>query len=597
MRKGDQRLIFIFYLISSLFLFTESANAFGRKSQSESPCPHLRILQADKLDLTDTEIRLLCGDPEQNRVGRAWSDIPITQAKRNFTNFLQDRGYFFPKFREVQPGLMEFDPGEKTHIKNLKGENLPDEVRLDRYRMHKGEELTPKRVSSARDWLKKRFQEEGYPCPEVEAEATPETGEMVFRWLNPSEAAAISAIQEDGTIGLRTGIIRRYDAFRVGQQYSLMRTQITGKRSSADHLTISHDLEPNCRDYLPQSKQIEILETIQVGPPRLITFAVGLNTESIVIGRASWAHTRLGKNGSDVSFTLRGSLKEQSALAKANWYFLNHPSRQSIAPLFRFSHENERRYELIALRGQTLWTTGFEFGQAGFTFGIGPGGRNIQQIDGVGPLHSRFMTIETEMNYLSHAYEYYSDSPRMGQKLSFISTFVPSNIPYVGHPFHARIEGTTLFNPGGYDPPLFVFGVRGGIFFTKISQQTRLVDVPIDFRKWIGGGRDVRGFGREELPDNDFGARAGGFAGAEVRVPHILPAELEPFVFTDGAWLRYGATPNAEGLQGFWSPGFGIRWESPIGALRTSLAHGYEIGKPDSRLSHWQFYLSLGEEF
>ena len=43
-----------------------------------------------------------------------------------------------------------------------------------------------------------------------------------------------------------------------------------------------------------------------------------------------------------------------------------------------------------------------------------------------------------------------------------------------------------------------------------------------------------------------------------------------------------------------------MRWESPIGAMRATLAHGF--ASPTGTLTragheHWQFYFSFGEEF
>lgn len=588
-------------ILLSLTVQPTLTHAFAKKRDFESPCAKIRVLRPGEIDLSETEKRLLCGDDdEEHRTGRAWKDIPVAQAKAHFRNFLQDRGFFFPEFRDIGSGVIEFDPGPRSFVKKISGSSIPPQVFLDKYRYVKGDPLTPKAVGTVKAWVKKRLQEEGFPCPELEANGDPSTGEILIKWLNVRPPATIAGIREDGSIGLANDVIRRYDAFKLGWPYSLVTTEITERRAMSSRVVLSDDLEPECLAQVspPMIDRVAVKETLHAGPPRLISFGVGANTESLILAKAAWSHTRLGRVGSNFEVLVRGSLREQLALARGDWYYHDQNAmRQRISPFVQFSHENERRYELISARTQALWQFGGEVPFGSWTFGVGPGWQNIKQLDGLGPRETQYMTVKNELSFTSHNFEYYSSSPRNGARAALSTTYVPFKLENVGYPISLKLSATALTAPGHFDPPWIVLGARGRVSVTLLDEETRIGNVPIEFRDWTGGGQTVRGFGRYELPDNDAGARVILSYGTEARVPHLLPFNLQPFVFIDGAWLRTGEIVNGERTQGFWSPGIGLRWESPIGALRANLAHGYEIGNPSSNLSHLQFYLSLGEEF
>jgi outer membrane translocation and assembly module TamA len=144
-----------------------------------------------------------------------------------------------------------------------------------------------------------------------------------------------------------------------------------------------------------------------------------------------------------------------------------------------------------------------------------------------------------------------------------------------------------------------VLGVRGAAATTITGERPGPdIKIPPGFRQYLGGSRDLRGFGREELPANGLGGLSSVFGGVELRFGGPLPLGTQPLLFLDAGAL--GNAPWSLDHPAYVSPGFGARWESPIGVVRTSLAHGFilpgDTSVPDS-FSHLQFYLSLGEEF
>ncbi len=81
------------------------------------------------------------------------------------------------------------------------------------------------------------------------------------------------------------------------------------------------------------------------------------------------------------------------------------------------------------------------------------------------------------------------------------------------------------------------------------------------------------------------------FAAAEARLTGVLPYNLEPLAFLDVGAV--GSDPLTLDSPLLLSPGAGFRWKSPIGVLRTTLAHGF----PAAPAGGWTFYFSFGEEF
>ena len=79
----------------------------------------------------------------------------------------------------------------------------------------------------------------------------------------------------------------------------------------------------------------------------------------------------------------------------------------------------------------------------------------------------------------------------------------------------------------------------------------------------------------------------------------MLPHGLQPLVFVDAAVVgrsSFKLDPNV-----YWSPGLGIRWNSPVGSVRVTVARGL-VWRRDSAAEvlikpQWQFFLSLGAEF
>jgi outer membrane translocation and assembly module TamA len=98
------------------------------------------------------------------------------------------------------------------------------------------------------------------------------------------------------------------------------------------------------------------------------------------------------------------------------------------------------------------------------------------------------------------------------------------------------------------------------------------------------------------LPD-ETGALSAAFLSFEVRLAELLPGGFQPFAFLDGG--IFGSKALRFSGPVYYSPGAGLRWESPVGMIRGTLGHGFKAGgnQAGTKEGHWQFYVSFGEEF
>lgn len=106
----------------------------------------------------------------------------------------------------------------------------------------------------------------------------------------------------------------------------------------------------------------------------------------------------------------------------------------------------------------------------------------------------------------------------------------------------------------------------------------------------------MRGFARKQLPSSGDGYLTVLYEGLELRIVEVLPWGLQPLVFLDGAMA--GARAGTLDPAVFYSPGVGIRWASPFGAVRGTLGRGFVLQADSGSVAPgYQFFFSFGREF
>ncbi len=556
-------------------------------------CPTVIFKNKVPFKFTDDELRLICGDKQNDSISTPWANIPPSQAKLYLTATIQTHGYHKAVF-ENRGGILYVDLGQPTFISKILTEGAPAPLDINRKREIKGEKLTPAKLNELQDWVSMELKHIGYPCPQVDVTADFLTGELLVR-VAPGYHSKIIEVDSDPVGDLHAGVVRRYDAFHVGEDFDIYDITLTERRAMEDDLIIGSHFDKKC-----SADGVRLHQTIQAGLPRLFRIGVGFDTEQGPSFRVSAHYSRMNQRGSSLDNTLTTSLRIQDFLSSFNWYFLRNPSRFYLKPVVEVKRDKEEKYEYLETRISFLPSASWDDGYNRWDISLGPAYQADQTVVGVGPKDSRNIFLNQSLIFTSHAYEYFISNPQRGYRFSVESLSSNKALASSVSASKVTLMAESLWNAGKFSPPVLVVGIRGLLSTTYTPNGNGdLLDLPVSMRSFLGGTKDLRGFSRQELPDsNPAGSMTEVYVGSEARFPSVLPWGLQPFVFLDGGLL--GNQPNTLQWPLYWNPGLGLRWASPIGTFRVEAAHGFvdsPLGSINGERSHWQFYVSYGEEF
>jgi translocation and assembly module TamA len=552
-------------------------------------CNGYRIDSEKIIKFNANEKKLICGDPD----AESWKEIPRFQAEYFIRTFLQQRGYFYPEFRE-EKDLVTIIPGEQTYVTDIEVEGEPPEqFKVWKRRQIRGGLLTPDALNALEGWSKGQLKNWGYACPQVKSRADAETGEVRLN-LDPGQAMSIIDVDEEPVDGLMPGTLRRFDAFRLGHPYKHLNLSLTSRRIAKDGILQSSYFLTECTPEGARLTQKSI-----PGAKRLVSVGFGASTEEYFIIKAMWKQSRIGKNGSSFVISGRGSYRKQRLFVEGFVYPFPFPTRWHFAPSFLTRRENQDRYEYVA---NDLWVPmayTWDTLNTSFRLAFGPKLNFTNTFKGATSGWTHFLSAAAGFDVASHDYEYYIVDPRTGYVVSAMAELNSDEVLSSITAQKLTISGQTLWNIAGFDPPLFILGIRGlaGTTITDYDSP-KFARLPPQFLYYLGGSATMRGFSRRSLPKTIRGALSSLYAGAELRLANILPLNIQPIAFVDVGVM--GARSFDLDAPGYWSPGFGVRWPSIIGVVRLTVARGYLIRNSDpanNGLSGWQFYWSLGEEF
>jgi len=598
-------------ILTSLLIVLYPIMAAARDESPEVLCPNFILSHHLREGLSDVEKELVCGNSQSSAqsessgeapgpANEGWRSIPAPQARFFLRNFLQDRGYLHPKFIQNTPGTSEtpnspkaddavihyVELGELTRVSHLSVHGGPEAFSIRRKRKIIGEPLTPAILDVIQKWTVHQLQTLGYACPQVSTAANPLTGEVEI-YITPGDLQNTVAVVEEPISGLAPDVLSRYDAFELGYPYHADLLSITEARIMSIGLVQDFHFTTKC-----ESDGVHIHERIVAGKPSLLSLGVGVDTEGILIGKVSWRSSRLGAYASWTDVTLMATAQEQRLSGTFNWYFLPHSSRYFFRPLIELKHQNESAFEMATLRAQFAPNTTWDNQGFGLSFFLGPTLDMHRTFRGDGPTDSQFLFLESRLDVKSHDYEFYQTNPQSGFSATLISDVSDVNLFSQATVQRYRLQAQGLWNLNDYDPPLLILGIRLGAATLLTGERPGLGTLlPPNYLEYLGGSADLRGFARKELPVNGLGALTSFYADFEARLGPELPLGLEPFAFIDVGIL--GSTPLRFDSPIYASPGVGLRWSSPVGVFRTTLAHGFAAKLP----GHFQFFLSYGEEF
>lgn len=551
-------------------------------------CGHIRLETLDRLSFTPLERKLVCGDPQD----LPWATVPRNQARYMLGTFLQARGYYQYRFRD-EPDSLVVATGATTLVSFVEGQGIPEEIDLSRYWIANHQALTPKVLDALEGWVRDQLRAHGYACPEVQTSANPQSGRVLVL-VKPGARLNVTAVEEEPVPGLRAGVLRRYDAFEVGEVYDDQEVQLTARRTLGKQLLLSTHLSDRCED-----GGVILHQKSLPGSPRLARVGFGFNTEQLFLIRGSLRNSRLGPTASILDVSLLLSYREQELTASSDWYVLPQSSRFYLRPEFDVRREYERQYESHSTRAAFAPAMTADFQRLGLSLSgwVGPSLLYVRTIGADSPEFSRIHSIDGQIDLHSHSHEYYAAAPRTGfQTNANWSIAIKQGSTVTAHRFGCL--GEVLYNVAGWDPPFVVLGLRSGYAATITGgTQNEFEALPATYRRFLGGSQSVRGFARHSLPNND-GALTTFYAGAEARLVSIVPYDIQPLMFMD-----LGLTGREARLLDppyYLSPGVGVRWQSPLGPLRLTVARGLVRGTEAQEHKGQEgtaVFFSFGEEF
>jgi translocation and assembly module TamA len=262
--------------------------------------------------------------------------------------------------------------------------------------------------------------------------------------------------------------------------------------------------------------------------------------------------------------------------------------------------DNEDTIHSVAYSAEPALDTSWELRGSRLAARLGPQLKRVYTTYSITPTGARVDTLRLigSLGWMSHFFEYYSGEPQEGYNIGLEGWTQAGRLLSQKTIHKLLFRHELLFNLGGWDPPLLVLGWRGyeGTYFYN-PRDLLVNDVaPVD-RFFLGGDDNIRGFGRQKLAGRlGLGYLTVFYEGFELRAVDWLPFKLQPFVFFDIA--RAGMTTETIDSPLYTAPGLGIRWSSPVGTLRFSLARGFSSRQlPEDPIPNLQFFVSFGKEF
>lgn len=548
------------------------------------------LLLFNDLSFTENEKILICGG---DRPG--WKKIPRWQAVNNVKVFLSSRGYNNPKFRESR-FRVEINKGELSKIKEINFLGKSATLKKFNFLGAEGRIINSSNLNVIEAWTRSRIKMLGYPCPDIASFANAKSGKVDVK-ISAGKKTRISTVNRDAEGGLSLKALSRFDAFQKGDFYNGENLALTSRRVIKSGIADYSDFSINC---MGEYENGDLKQRLTYNKPQSIIFAFGGTTEQLPLLKLSWKHSRLDQNASLLKAEMFLSPLEQSTTLIGNLHIFNNVPRLYFIPELKIARYSEETLNSLSQSfvNQSLGLgLGYGYDDAYRTLKVEskPTYTIEDQETGLGPKNTKYLSLETSVALFNHRFEYNQMSPFEGYELNFKWSFRQKG---VGSDFSGNLyglNGTYLINWGGYDPPLFILGFRFG-YSTLVTSD--LVNTPNRLRLFLGGGDDLRGFSRKSINNNELGFRTTAYLGTELRALRILPFNLEPLIFMDVG--KVGVESFDFSSEEIFSPGLGLRWQSPFGALRGTVARGFVSEKDKIELDlkeEWNFFISLGREF
>lgn len=571
--------------LTTILLFCH--NVFAAKEL----CPNI-FLEEGKIKLNANEKVLVCGSDKGTE---NWKEIPLPQAELHLRSILQNVGYLNPKFvREGETLKVWSGPLEK--VKSLKVEGAEGTLNADKKRKIVDYPMMPSKLNEVEAWANLGIRTQGYACPTIAVEAHAWDNSVLVK-------AELGTKKVYGTVspgdldGLNQDILDRYQPFLPGETYDIRQPEIMTLRMLADGLFQSAYFVTTCTE---TTANLELRTSI--GKPKIFRFGIGASTEEFPFADISFRNARLDNKASSFTATLHASPRKESLTADSELYFFPGWHRTFFGPRFVVAHENEEAYETNKAKLGADIGRNWDQSRVRFTARGGPTLNYVKTLRGAGPEGDEtYTSIEASLLAMNHNYEASIRDQYEGWNSS---VFYRGRRKGVGSEIAVdrfEVNLKHLWNIGEYSPPLFVLGSR--LQAIAVNSEELSAGAPPSLltseeRIFLGGDENLRGFPRQSINNGKLGFLTAAYLGFELRLVEELPFHLQPFLLWDAA--KVGTRKFTLDQPLFTSEGLGLRWASPFGTLRGSVARGRVLNGnalSDPYPEQWIYFISFGQEF
>jgi translocation and assembly module TamA len=551
------------------------------------------IIEGDEIELDDPEKLLVCGDPKST----AYKIIPPYQASYFLTGFLQSRGYLRPSFQTIN-GVLHVLTGKISKLKviNVQSERIEEDaktIKKEIERRYLKAPLTPSLVNSLESESIELLSQKGYPCSEVKSIVDAKTDEVNLDFVK-TNSFSFGNIDADSINGLEETALDRYYPFETHDPFNQRLLDLTEKRMlRAEVVQVTYFLK-NCSE---DGEDFGLSQKFIPGPPRTVRYGVGASTELGPMVRAKWSNNRSGSMASTISARAQASIRSQSLTLMTDTFFWKHRPRRSVVSQLELLRESQIDFEQLLIRlspSSIKWTR--DHGDHLWSWILGP---SLES----GTYHSRensntrtFNTgvIEGSLHWMAHKYELFDTHPQNGEKFNFNFSFRHPTLGFSDPSLRLDSHYVKLSRLTEMGRGKLIGGVRLDVGTLWISNDLSAKSLPPNVKFYGGGSDDIRGFLLNTLPRNDgLGAITRLSLKLELRKTYLFKESIEGFTFIDSAY--FGDESFSTRKELFYSPGFGIRWFSPIGMVQSYIARALVLnpGDDDGNL----YYLGLGGTF
>lgn len=539
-----------------------------------------------KVDIPANDRLLICGDPSYP----AWTKIPPGQSATFLRSYLESKAYLEPTITvDYDAKKVVVNAGNRAVITALDSTgDVPPEWSIDPLKTYLDSTLEKSNLDSLTNYSIELLKSLGYGCATVTL--TAHVDGRVILHLKAGKRQIFPETRDLNSKEVDSEILARYEPFHPGDAFDIRKTLLAGRRMESDSVASSSQYIPTCE----KGELVAIDRSASFGPRRTWEIGIGASTEEYPLSFIRWKNNRLWSSASNLQLELFGSNVRQKLSGELKWFTMRADRRFYLRPGAQIEHRVEKQYETIETKATLVAGRTFDTGDWTLEPEAGFSTRKLRILKTLVNRTDTFLTPGLSLGAHTHDFELYRGSPRTGSDFDLIYEYIPGGQVKSIAVHRLVLQGTTLWNYRGYVEPRWVIGMRFGFgsLYTTNDSTPDVSRIPPDWFFLVGGDRDLRGFGRNSLPNEDQGAASAATTGIESRWPNLFSFPIEPLVFFDFGWLGNGNwrfdTPV------YLSPGFGVRSATPLGTIRATFAKGYV---PMNHIQRGQFFVSFGTEF